>query len=238
MHRQGIVSKDFQTAFSLIRENEHINLAGVCSHLASSDSSNKEFTEKQIKLWNDSALLWKKEFPSIAYFHLSNTAGSSYSEDTVSNILRLGIGLYGIDPSEDGRFPNLKPALEMKSVISGTKVIKNGESIGYGSTFTTSKETRIATIPAGYYEGVDRRLSNIGFVKIGNVFCPIVGRVSMNITTIDVTNVPEARLNTPVTLISSNPSDKNSFANNAKLAGTIPYELAVHIPQGLRRKVV
>ncbi|MES2087457.1 MAG: alanine racemase [Patescibacteria group bacterium] len=238
MHRHGIPPEQCQKAMSLIRANGSLHLSGICSHLADSDSTTKEFTENQIKIWNSLTEDWKKEFPNIKYFHLSNTAGFSYSKNIHANMARLGIGLYGIDPSADQRFSDLQPVLEMKTLISGAKDLKRGEKVGYGATFEATKNMRIATIPAGYYEGIDRQLSNCGFVKIENTFCPIVGRVSMNIATIDVTNVPHATINTSVTVISKIPSDKNSIQNNAKLVEKIPYDLMVHIPQTLRRRVV
>lgn len=237
MHRQGLLPESVNYVLSLIRNNPSIIVEGICSHLADADGPRSEFTKGQIKTWNEVAKRFKKEFPGILYFHLSATGGASYSKEMTANVLRLGIGLYGIDPSEDARINSLKPALEMKSVISGTKMIEKGEYAGYNITFIAPKKMRIATIPAGFYEGVDRRLSNKGFVKIGDKFCPIVGRVSMNITTIDVSEVTSVTLNTPVTIISNNYSDKNSIEESAKLAGTSPYDLLVHIQQGLRRRV-
>jgi alanine racemase len=237
MHRQGVTLKYRDEAINLSRANKNILLEGLCSHLANSDSSDKSFNEHQIKIWNDQTEIWSQQFPTIKYFHLSNTGGFSYSKETKANVARLGIGLYGIDPTENEILSDLKPALEMKTVISGTKNIKKGEKVGYSITFEANKDMRIATFPAGYYEGIDRSLSSKGFVKIGDKFAPIVGRVSMNITTIDITDLPEAKLNSEVTVISKVSSDKNSIINNAKTAGKIPYDLMVHIPQGLRRRV-
>lgn len=238
MRRQGILLKDIDKSMGLIRNNKSIRIVGICSHLADADGKTGNFTDSQINSWNNLVMEWKKEFPNTKYFHLSATATIICSEKITANVARLGIGLYGIDPTEEGLMPNLKPVLEMKSVISGAKTIVKGDRVGYDITFEAPRAMRIATIPAGYYEGVDRRLSNKGFIKIGNAFCPVIGRVSMNITTIDITAISDIKLDTPVTIISSNPSDKNSFINNAQLAGTIAYELMVHIPQQLRRKIV
>ncbi len=238
MHRQGLLPANMDYALSLIRANPKMIIEGVCSHLADADGQQLEFTRGQIKIWNGIAERCKKEFPNILYFHLSATGGVSYSKEIKANVLRLGIGLYGIDPTEDAKIGNLKPVLEMKSVISGTKTVEKGEQIGYGVTFEAPRQMRIATVPAGYYEGVDRKLSNKGFFKVGRTFCPIIGRVSMNISIIDISEVPEVKINTPVVIVSSNPADKNSVENIAKLAGTIEREILVHIPQGLRRNVV
>jgi len=126
----------------------------------------------------------------------------------------------------------------MKSIISSVKTIQAGEYVGYGITYKAERTTLIATVPAGYFEGVDRRLSNCGFFKIGDNYCPIVGRVSMNITSIDVTSAPNIKLGDQVTIISNKRDDRNSVENIAKLTQTIPYEILIHIPQHLRRIVI
>jgi len=238
MHRQGILASDENQAINLIRANRSINLVGICSHLGDADSETREITNSQIKIWNTAVKKWKIEFPTIKYFHLGATSAISYSTEITSNVLRLGIGLYGVDPSDNKRIPNLQPVLEMRSIISGTKTIERNDLIGYGGTFKATEVMRIATIPAGYYEGFDRRLSDKGFVKIGKTFCPIIGRISMNITTIDVTRIKEVKLNTKATLISNNISDSNSIENIAQLTGALERELLVHIPHQLRRVVV
>ncbi len=238
MHRQGILSTDSEQAITLLRKNKSIQVVGLCSHLGDQDGVTSIFTNSQIQTWNRTTEIWKKEFPTLKYFHLGATGGSSYAKDTVANVLRLGVGLYGLDPTDNKRLLNLKPVLEMKSVISGTKTIQMGEKVGYSATFEAPHEMRIATVPAGYYEGIDRRLSNKGYVKIGENFCPIVGRVSMNITTIDITNIPETTINTPAVIISSETADKNSIENIVKITGAIERDLMVHIPQQLRRIIV
>ena len=230
MNRQGILLEDIDKSFDLIKNNKNIVLDGICSHLADIDHNGN--VENQINIWNNTVEKVKSEFPSIKYAHLSNTFGHNYSEKINANISRLGIGLYGLTG-------DLKPVLEMKTIITGIKKIKRGETVGYARTFTATQDMIIATIPVGYYEGVDRGLSNKGFVKVSGIFCPIVGRVSMNITTIDVSEVPEIKIGDGVIVISRNKKDKNSIENMAKIIDeTIPYEIVVHIPSQLRRVVV
>ena len=150
------------------------------------------------------------------------------------NLARLGLGLYGISIIDNPKI-NLRPALSMQTIISGVKSIKKGDSVGYNNTFTAPRDVLIATIPAGYAEGVDRRLSNIGQVEVNGILCPIVGRVSMNITTIDVSNVSQVKLGDSVTIISNDNSSPISVNSIAKICNTIPYEILVHIPAHLRR---
>ncbi len=185
MHRQGILIDQVKEAIELIKNNPNFILEGVCSHLADADGETKDFTKGQIAKWNGLVKIFRQEFGQIKYFHASNTAGAAYAAEIDANVSRLGLGLYGINTSEFEKL-DLKPALEMVSIISSLKTISAGEKVGYGITFESSRPMIVATVPVGYNEGVDRRLSNKGCFKVGNVFCPLAGRVSMNMSSIDV----------------------------------------------------
>jgi alanine racemase len=237
MHRQGILLNQVKEAIKIIKANSFLELEGICSHFAEADNPDKTFTKSQIKKWEEIVSLFKKNFSLIKFFHISATAGTFYSPQISENVIRLGIGLYGINPSPLNKL-DLKPALEMESLITSLRKLPPGEYIGYQTSYQTQKSCLIATVPVGYFEGVDRRLSNQGFFKIGSHFCPIVGRVSMNITSLDVSSLPEIKLNDKVKIISSNPNDKNSIENIAYLSQTIPYEILVHLPPHLRRSII
>jgi len=237
MHRNGILSEEIKEAMEIIKSNKNIFVEGICSHFADADGNDSGYTIDQINKWNEIVENWKKNFSETIYYHISATAGSFFADSINANVMRLGIGLYGINVSFDEKL-NLKPVLEMKSVISLIKEIKEGDKVGYNKTFTAEKDLKIATIPVGYYEGVDRRLSNNGFVKIDNNFCPIIGIVSMNITTIDVTNISNIKIGDEVEVISSKTEDKNSVNQIAQKCATIPYEILVHIPERLKRVVM
>jgi alanine racemase len=237
MHRQGLWGEEVNKAIVLIKSNSNFILEGLCSHLADADGENDVFTKKQIALWRQTAELFKKNFSSIKYFHLSATAGTYFSKNIQANVGRLGLGLYGINVSPFEKL-NLKPALEMVSVISSIKTIHAGEKIGYNITWQANRETKVATVPVGYNEGVDRRLSNKGFYKVNGKLCPIIGRVSMNISSIDVTDAGDVKVGDEVVVFSKNCNDKNSIENVAKLCQTIPYEILVHIPEHLRRIII
>ncbi len=234
MHRQGILIQEMEEAIKIIRHNKFINLEGICSHLADADSEQENFSMMQIENWKKAIKLIKNDFTNIKFFHLSASAGVKYADKIESNVVRLGLGLYGISPSPFVKL-NLKPVLEMRSVLSSIKTIESGECVGYNATYKANKMMRVATVPVGYFEGVDRRLSNLGSFKLGDIFCPIIGRVSMNISSIDITVIPKAELGSHVTIISSNTQDNNSVENIAKLSYTIPYEILIHIPQHLKR---
>lgn len=253
MHRQGIHPKELDEALTLACETKDedgrqlLRLEGLCSHLADGENDDIEYTRKQITLWNSLVTSVKEKqktspssFASLAYFHLSASSGIFHAGTIQANLMRLGLGLYGIPTNapRDARL-NLKPVLEMTSLISSVKKVPRGALIGYNGTFETPKDLTIATIPAGYNEGIDRRLSNEGAVKVAQFVCRIIGRVSMNITTIDISHLPAhlMKISTPVTLISADPRDANSILQMAERTNASPYELLVHIPEGLRRVV-
>ena len=237
MHRQGILPEEIEQAVALIKSNKLIELEGVCSHFADADNSDQEFSKKQIAVWQQVVQKFKQEFQTIKYWHLANTAGTYYSDQVDCNVARLGGGLYGYGKSPFVKL-NLKPTLQMQSIISSIRPVRAGEFVGYNLEYQAEHEIRAATIPVGYFEGMDRRLSNRGIVQVSGCDCPVIGLVSMNITSIDVSAVPEAKLGDAVVVISSDPVAPNSAENIAKLTGANPREILVHIPQHLRRTVI
>jgi alanine racemase len=235
MHRQGIMRSEMDEAIMIFKQNPNLNLQGIASHLADADNSQSQSVKKQLKNWEQVQESLTQAFSNITYTHISATAGVLHTKSqSTHNLARLGLGLYGISIIDNPKV-NLRPALSMQTIISGVKSIKKGDSVGYNNTFTAPRDVLIATIPAGYAEGVDRRLSNIGQVEVNGILCPIVGRVSMNITTIDVSNVSQVKLGDSVTIISNDNSSPISVNSIAKICNTIPYEILVHIPAHLRR---
>ena len=237
MHRQGILPDQISEAIEIIKNNKFLELEGVLSHFADADNIDKTFTQVQINNWESVVSSLKQSFSDIKYFHLSATSGTPYTDQIQNNTARLGLGLYGINPSPFTEL-DLKPVLKMESVIGTIKTIPAGEHVGYNGTYIAEKTITTATVPVGYFEGVDRRLSNCGFFKLGNTFCPIIGRVSMDITSIDITDAQKVKLNDKIIVISDKPEDKNSIENIAKTAQTIPYEILIHLPQHLKRTVI
>jgi alanine racemase len=240
MHRQGLIHEEWSRAIEIPKHNPHLIVEGICSHLCDADNADPTFTEKQIREWNSAINLFTSQFPLMKFKHLSATDGHQFHKEISANLSRLGIGLYGItDNGAIGKALNLKPALEMQTIITGIKKIKKGDVVGYGKTFTADRDMTIATIPVGYFEGLDRNLSNKGSVLVGKsrIQSPIIGRVSMNITTIDVSAV-NVNINDPVIVISRNRSDSNSIHGMVKVSnGRIPYEIVVRIPAHLKRVI-
>lgn len=236
MHRQGILPVQISEAIELVKSNKHLLVVGVCSHLADADGPNPVHTDKQVAVWNENVRVLTTAFPTIEYRHISATKGAASAGAAHTNVGRLGMGLYGFDTAYDGHTP-LKPVLEMRSFITSLRTIPVGDFVGYNATYTATKPVRIATVPVGYFEGIDRGLSNIGSMLVQGKRAPLAGRVSMNMSSLDVTDIPEAVQGDTVIAISRNLQDQNSVAQMAQLADTTTYVILSHIPPHLKRVV-
>ena len=236
MRRQGLLPEEMDEAVALLTQNNLI-VEGVCSHFADADGPDAVFTNTQIECWNKVVPVWKAAFPNLRWWHIGATAGAAYTKNIDANLVRLGTGLYGF-PRHASQTFTLTPALSLWSTLTGSKLLRQGERVGYNGTFAAQRDMQVATVALGYYEGVDRRLSNKGCMQVDGVVCPIVGRVSMNITTIDVSARPNVALGARVLVFSANSADANSLQSLAVMCDTTPLELLVGIPQHLRRVVV
>ncbi|MFO0704883.1 MAG: alanine racemase [Candidatus Andersenbacteria bacterium] len=237
MHRQGILVSQLDETIKLLKRNPNVRITGVCTHLADADGPVPDFTRMQIKVWNRVVERLHAVFPQLSQVHVANSAGTQFATEIRANSARVGLGLYGIDPAA-ARSLDLKPALQVVTQITAVRTIQPGEHVGYNTTFTATRPTRVATLPIGYFEGLDRRLSGNGSVSVHGKPALIIGRISMNIASIDITDLPEAKAGDPVIVFSQNPSAPNSIAQAAVRCKTIPYDLLVHIAQHLRRTVV
>ena len=238
MHRQGILPNQLEEALTIFKNSPRIDLVGLCSHLADADNEDDTFTKKQLDVWNKLVPMASAKFPSIKYYHIAATAGLAHHQSIQGNVVRLGIGLYGITVARSSARMRLKPVLQLQSIISSLKTIAKDEYIGYAVTYRMKKKTLAATVPLGYAEGIARGLGDKGVFTVRGVVCPILGRVSMNITSIDVSAVSNINVGDTVVAISSHEEDRNSVAHIATDINTIPYEVLVHIPSHLRRTVV
>jgi alanine racemase len=234
MHRQGLREEEWSRAQELLSGHPSLILEGICSHFADADNADGTFTHTQIEAWGRAISVWKRYAPDLRFCHIAATSGAGLGSAGGANVIRVGLGLYGIDAAP-GHTLKLKPALQLETVLSSVKDLQPGEAVGYNATFRAERPMRIATIPMGYFEGIDRRLSNKGAVIVRGIPCPIIGRVSMNITTIDVSGVPDAARDDTAIVLSDTPEAPNSVEATARTIGTIPWEILVHIPQHLRR---
>lgn len=237
MNRQGLVMGEIKKALADLCNNPHIIIDGFFTHLASADDpKDDDFTLKQIGQFKEARAMLDKLPHKPRFIHASNTAGARFAKLLDTNVFRLGLGLYGISPM--GESDVLKPALSMYTIATNIRRLERADSIGYNRTLTVYKPTIMAVIPAGYYEGLDRRLSNKGSVRVRGLVCPIIGRVSMNMAAIDVSAVPTIREGDEVEVISADATAPNSASAMADLCETIPYDILVGINGDLRREVI
>lgn len=236
MHRLGIGEPELLVAIQLIRSNPLLEVVGVASHLADADNTDETNTKEQLSAWKAMKAEVERAFPTLLYKHLSATKGARFAKDAGTNVVRLGIGLYGIDTSPHNTLA-LTLVLSMRSLISSVRTVPQGDWVGYNATYHASSARRVATVPAGYFEGVDRKLSSKGVMQVSGTACTIIGRVSMNMSSIDVTEAPSARVGSEVIVISDQRESQNSVESMARLSETTPYVILAHIPPHLRRKV-
>lgn len=239
MHREGVRIEDLPKFLNYIQEKTNLEIEGLMSHFAMGDDIKNEDTRKQVETFTKARQILKEQNINPKWIHIANSAGllnSREYKNKLGNMARVGKASYGIDPRKVNR--DLKLLVKLKTKIAQVKNLKKGEKVGYDFSFIAKKDMKIAIIPIGYFEGVDRRLSNKGYVLIGNKYCKIIGRVSMNITIIDVSKIKNAKVGKEVIVFSNNPTAKNSIQNSAKICNTIPYELLVHLSSSTKRVLV
>ncbi|MFH1561301.1 MAG: alanine racemase [Patescibacteria group bacterium] len=231
MNRLGIRPGQARTFAKLAKKYHKIKINGIYTHLATAgDPKQKSLVQKQVKTFKEVIRIFEQEGFNFAWKHISATDGAGQIFDPEFNLIRLGIGFYGVHPNK-----SLRPALKLSSHLVQVKTINPGEIVSYGATFKAKKKTKIGILPLGYYDGLDRRLSNRGMVKTGNRLCPIIGRVCMNLTVIDLSPCPRAKVGQKVTVFDDKTQSPNSIANSARLIDTIPYVLLTGLSETTKR---
>lgn len=215
LSRQGIFPNQALAFIKQILNFSHIHLNGIYSHCAESNKEDQRFTQQQRKKFIDLLHLLAANNIEIPYKHMTNSAAiTALDHSSQYNFFRIGIGVYGLWPSQANkkatlsRYPNftLKPALSWKTRIMCIKTIPEGSYISYNRTHQVKKKTKIGILPIGYYDGYDTRYSNKTSVLINNILAPVIGRVCMNMTIIDITSIPTAQVGDEVTLLGNNPN--------------------------------
>ena len=235
MNRIGLCTRNVEKCVNIIkRYNSELNITGVFTHLCVADElseESKQFTNRQMEIYNK--ILSKiSDLYHINYNHCLNSAGALWYKSDCTNIIRLGIVLYGLKPNYQSNLPKgLKPILQWKSVVSMVKWVERGETIGYGRTYKVNKKMKVATIPTGYADGYNRLLSNKGHVIVNNQKAPIVGNICMDQLMIDVTDIDNVSMDTEVILIGDSENLSYSADDMAKDIGTIGYEVVCNISQ-------
>jgi len=243
--REGIMPSQVEVVIKEIKNLNNIVLDGIYSHFANiEDTMNSTHANRQIETYHKCVEVFRANgFPKINT-HISATSGILVYEkgDNLHSIVRLGIGLYGMWPSEHLEYLNkkkinLRPVLKWVTHVAQVKVIPANFPIGYGLTYITKKATKIAVIPVGYFDGLTRSLSNNGEFLIKDKKAKILGRVAMNMTVVDVSNIKDVRTDDEVVIIGTQGKAKITAEDIAEKMDTINYEVTTRISALLPRVI-
>jgi len=234
MGRSGINPEDAEKYVEQIKKLKNLNIEGIFTHFASADS-NPEYTNLQIMVFNSTVKKLQNQGIKFKYIHSSASSGIlNYLDKTKGNLIRPGIITYGYMPSKNTRnIIGVKPTASLKSKVVYIKEVKKGTSISYGGKYVTARDSKIATIPIGYADGIRRCLSNKGRVYVNGKYAPIIGAVCMDDFMIDVTDIPNIKIGDEVVIW----DNKNIMLDEiADLCDTINYEILSTIGKRVERK--
>lgn len=225
--------EEIKKIFSL----EHLEVEGMFTHFARADETDKGPALEQIKKYETFEKWLDEEKIDIPLRHCSNSAGIMRLPQAHKDMVRAGIIIYGIYPSDEVEKENLplRPAMEWKSHVAYVKEVPEGTAISYGGTYVTNETARVATIPVGYADGYPRSLSNKGWVLIHGKKAPILGRVCMDQFMVDVTGIEDVSQGDEVTLMGADHGAYLSVYELAELSGRFPYEFVCDVGKRVPR---
>lgn len=247
--RQGILAEELESYLDFISRFRKLKLCGLSMHFANiEDTLDHSFAFKQLEIFNSlkERVHVRGYYPE--YIHSACTAAVLLFPKTHFNMVRTGIGLYGLWPSREAFLSykerkismkgNLRPVLSFKTRIVQIKEVRENTAIGYGCSYITTRQTRIGVLPVGYSDGYLRCFGNRAFVIVNGRYCRVIGRVCMNLCMIDITDIPEPEMYDPVILIGSDGEARVSIESLADIAGTINYEIAALLNSSIERIIV
>lgn len=249
-YRQGIDQRELEWFLKQLKKAPRVILEAVYTHFANiEDTTSYDYADFQKYTFNQLVKRIHDAGFTILKKHTACTAAMLLFPDTHMDMVRLGIGQYGLWPSREtfasyqeknGRDAEkaLKPVLTWKARISQIKRVEADNTIGYGRTFRTTRRTRIAVIPVGYSDGYDRGLSNKAHVLIHGKQAPVRGRICMNLMMVDITDIPNVKLEDEVVLIGKQGKEQITADDLATLSGTINYEVVSRINTDIPRIIV
>jgi alanine racemase len=242
MNRYGAKPDDMVKLTKLILGYKNLTLEGVMSHLADSDGDDPATVDVAVDQFDACVEAVQAAGANPTLFHVAQSAGSIQAKSKYANAIRLGVGLYGNNPFPHDhklspQLQDLRPALRLVSTITRVIELRKGDKVSYNYTFKAPADMTIGVLPLGYYEGVNRALSNVGVVKVGEHTTPIVGRVCMNHTMISLERI-QAKVGDEVVVYSHHPADQNAIDNLASAHNLLNYNLLTALSHDVRRVLV
>ena len=231
MHRSGVrTGNDLAALLNKIKESDFVNLKGVFTHFAMSDSCDSKYTLCQAEEFKNAVEQIKKTGFDNFIVHCANSGAILQYPELYFDMVRAGIITYGYYPDEETvKSFDLQPALSFLTNIVTVNEVKKGEFISYGCTFKAEKDMRVAILPVGYGDGYKRIMSNKGYVLIDGKKAPVTGRICMDMTMVDVTDIPCAKKGDEAVLIGQQKNCSVTADDLAKWADTINYEIMLSI---------
>ena len=245
--RQGLLVNQLALFLVELKKCKHINVLGVYAHFANiEDTTSFAHAQKQINEFKKAKVILKTHGFSKINTHISSTSGVlAYEQKAQENsLVRLGLGLYGLWPSSPLKKVYLAPKVDLKPVlrwltkIAQVKLLPKNHPVGYGLTYTTTKNTKIAIIPQGYSDGYDRGFSNNGFVLIHGKRCKVIGRISMNMFAVNVSHLIDVKPEEEVVLIGNQGKECILAEELGEQIKTINYEITARLSPKIPRIVV
>lgn len=241
MNRYGAEPEEIAKLAQCIAQHKNLRLEGVMSHLADGDGDDPHTVIAAVTRFDQCVETIHNLGIHPPLIHIAQTAGSIKAQSRYATAIRIGIGLYGINPFTSDHplhstLGGLQPALRLISTITQTHQLEAGEGVSYNYTFIAPKSMKIGVLPLGYYEGVHRSLSNKGFVQIGHHYAPIVGKICMNHTIINLDGI-DANVGDEVIVYSNQSADRNSIDHTAEANQLFNYNLLTALTADIRRSL-
>lgn len=220
-----------------IRKLPNLNVEGIFTHYYKADAKDKSLAYAQLEKYTQMVKWLEEAGVTFAIRHISNSAGIMEMPNDTYDMVRSGISTYGLYPSDemDTELNVLYPAMELKSHVTYVKKVPAGQTIGYGGTYTTPEERTIATVGVGYADGYPRALSNQGRMLVRGQYAPIVGRVCMDQTMIDVTDIPGVQTGDEVVLAGKQGDNRISVEELADMSASFNYEFVCDVNRRVPR---
>jgi alanine racemase len=246
--RQGILPSEVEGFVGQLKSVAGAKLVGVSTHFANiEDTLNHDYAQAQLDRFDEVLNFLDRLSIRTEFVHTAATAAGILFTKTHFNLVRAGIGVYGLWPSRETYLstllghrpvPDLRPVLTWKTRIVQIKNLPEGSYVGYGCTYRATRPIRVAVLPVGYADGYDRKLGNTAYVLIRGKRAPVIGRICMNLTMVDISDNPQAGLEEEVVLLGRDGEERVSAETMAEWAGTINYEIVTRISPLLPRRVV
>ena len=247
MGRLGVVVDQLPAVLSALKSAKHLVLDGLSTHLASSEVMDAPSVAEQARVFEGARRAVREAGMEPNFVHMANTGAVISRRETWNNMVRPGVALYGyyLPFQRAGREVSggtlrlpVKPILTWKTRILSMRNFAANQPLGYGATYVTKAPAHVAVLPVGYADGYNRQLSNRGRVIVREHYAPIVGRISMDLTLVDVTGIPGVAVGDEVILLGTGDSLSVDALEHAELANSTPYEILCNISKRVPRRYV